>query len=93
MRINLEPQPFPVGKVVAPAAHGGLPSRLRLAAWNTLLAGCLFFLLTVCSRETIAADQSVQDDPAAHALYTQMVEAMRKATTLSWISDYRWEPE
>jgi hypothetical protein len=32
-----------------------------------------------------------QDEPAAHALYTAMVEAMRKAETLSWVADYRWE--
>jgi len=91
MRISLEPQPFLVGKVIASAALGAPLRRLRLVAWNTLLAGCLFFLLPGCSRETITADKTIQDDPAAHALYTQMVEAMRKATTLSWVSDYRLE--
>jgi hypothetical protein len=91
MRISLELQPCLVGKVVASAALGALLRRLRLVARNTLLAGCLFFLVPACSREKIAADKTAQNDPAAHALYTQMVEAMRKATTLSWVSDYRWE--
>jgi outer membrane lipoprotein-sorting protein len=91
MRISFEPRPFLVGKVVAPAAHVCPPKRLWRAAWNILLAGCFFFLLSAGAREMIAADKSVQDDPAAHALYNQMVEAMRKATTLSWVSDYRWE--
>jgi outer membrane lipoprotein-sorting protein len=91
MRISLEPQPFLVGKVIASTALGAPLRRLRLVAWTTSLAGCLFFLLPACSREKIAADKTVQDDPVAHALYTQMVETMRKATTLSWVSDYRWE--
>ena len=88
MRIS---QPFLMGKVVPPADPGITRRRLRRAVWNTLLAGCLFILLPACSREKTAAEKPVQDDPAAHALYTQMVEAMRKATTLSWVSDYRWE--
>jgi len=32
-----------------------------------------------------------KDDPAAHALYDQMIAAMRAARTLSWQSEYRWE--
>ncbi|MGA2063010.1 MAG: hypothetical protein ABSG67_21260 [Thermoguttaceae bacterium] len=31
------------------------------------------------------------DEPAAHALYNQMVEAMRKADSLSYVSHYTWE--
>jgi len=30
------------------------------------------------------------DEPAAHALYDKMIEAMRKAESLSYQSDYRW---
>jgi len=37
------------------------------------------------------AEAPVKDDPAAHALYTKMVEAMRRADTLSWVADFRWE--
>ena len=55
-----------------------------------MLAGGLGLLLMAFSQEMIAADKTVQDDPAAHALYNKMVEAMRQATTLSWTSDYRW---
>lgn len=35
-------------------------------------------------------NQAFVDEPAAHQLYTQMVETMRKAHTLSWSSDYSW---
>ena len=31
-----------------------------------------------------------KDEPAAHKLYSQMVDTMRKASSLSWVSDYRW---
>ncbi|MEW6742712.1 MAG: DUF2092 domain-containing protein [Planctomycetota bacterium] len=34
-----------------------------------------------------------EDDPAAHALYDEMVETMRQAESLTWVSDYRWEAE
>jgi outer membrane lipoprotein-sorting protein len=34
---------------------------------------------------------SFSDEPAAHALYDQMVEAMRKANSLSFTSHYVWE--
>jgi outer membrane lipoprotein-sorting protein len=32
-----------------------------------------------------------QDEPDAHALYNRMVEAMRKANSLSYVSRYTWE--
>jgi outer membrane lipoprotein-sorting protein len=35
-------------------------------------------------------EAAFKDEPEAHALYTRMVDTMRKATTLSWVSDYRW---
>jgi peroxiredoxin/outer membrane lipoprotein-sorting protein len=40
-----------------------------------------------------AAAPPFKDEPAAHALYKQMVEAMRKAKSLSYISHYTWESE
>jgi outer membrane lipoprotein-sorting protein len=42
-------------------------------------------------RQPKAAETAFQDEPAARRLYTGMVEAIRKATTLSWTSDYQWE--
>lgn len=39
------------------------------------------------------ADAPFQDDPVAHARYTKMVETMRQAKALSWVSDYRWESQ
>jgi len=41
--------------------------------------------------ETQTAEAGFNDDSVAHALYTGMVEAMRKANTLSWVADYHWE--
>lgn len=44
----------------------------------------------------VVADESgtggsvFQDEPAAHALYDQMIEAMRKADTLSYVSHYQF---
>jgi len=39
-----------------------------------------------------AADKKpFKDEPAAHALYDKMVETMRQAKSLSWVSEYRWE--
>jgi outer membrane lipoprotein-sorting protein len=34
---------------------------------------------------------TAEDQPAAHALYDQMVAAMRKAKSLSYVSDYKFE--
>lgn len=33
--------------------------------------------------------EQFHDEPAAHALYQQMLEALRKATTLSWTGEFR----
>ena len=45
------------------------------------------------AKESKAAATPLQDEPAAHALYQQMVEAMRKAKSLSYVSrsKYWWE--
>jgi len=42
------------------------------------------------SQQTNAVDTPFRDEPAAHQLYTEMVQAMRQAKTLSWTGDYRW---
>ena len=42
--------------------------------------------------ETARRDEpAFQDDPAAHELYREMIQAMRKAATLSWTGEYRME--
>ncbi len=53
-----------------------------LAAWG------LFFFSAPAQTK---APKTLSDEPKAHALYSQMVDAMRKANSLSWVSDYRWE--
>ncbi len=53
------------------------------------LWGCLI-QVSGYSAESPAADAGFKDDPAAHALYTQMVEALRNANSLSWVADYQW---
>ena len=67
-------------------------SRRRVFAVQSALltTGCLLSS-SGWSQEKTPADKPFQDEPAAHALYTEMVKAMREATTLSWVSDYRWE--
>ncbi len=40
-----------------------------------------------------AVGNAFQDERTAHALYDQMVKAMRDAKSLSWVSDYKWEAE
>lgn len=40
---------------------------------------------------TTEAVYQFQDDPAAHRLYEEMIQAMRKATTLSWSGETRWK--
>ncbi len=45
------------------------------------------------SQQTNTVKTPFKDDPAAHRLYRDMIEAMRKATTLSWTSDYQWESQ
>jgi outer membrane lipoprotein-sorting protein len=58
-------------------AVGGLMARSHAAAAEEPEAG--------------AAAAAFKDEPAAHALYDQMIDAMRKADSLSYVSHYRWE--
>lgn len=57
----------------------------------TLLTGALLLVPGWAAETNAPAAEGFRDEPAARKLYSQMVEAMRKATTLSWVSDYRWE--
>jgi len=58
-----------------------------------LLAGAIVpWLLggVVAVTQPAALDKKpFQDEPDAHALYDKMVETMRQAKTLSWVSEYR----
>jgi outer membrane lipoprotein-sorting protein len=67
-------------------------SRLRVFAvqFALLAAGCLL-CFSGWSQDKAPAEKPFRDEPPAHALYTEMVKAMREATSLSWVSDYRWE--
>ncbi len=67
-------------------------SRLRVKSLETglLIAGCALSILTSCPA-ALKSDKSFSDEPTAHALYSNMIAAMRQADTLSWVSDYRWE--
>ena len=56
-----------------------------------LTAGALQLFPGWAAETNAPAPQSFRDERAAHALYSQMVATMRKADTLSWVSDYRWE--
>jgi outer membrane lipoprotein-sorting protein len=50
-----------------------------------------FSVLRAWPQQTNTAEAAFQDDPAAHQLYREMIEAMRKATTLSWTGENRWK--
>jgi outer membrane lipoprotein-sorting protein len=42
-------------------------------------------------KDSPAAAKPFQDEPAAHALYNQMIEALRKADSLSYVSHYAFK--
>jgi len=42
-------------------------------------------------KESSAAAASFHDEPAAQALYNQMIEAMQKAKSLSYVSHYEFK--
>jgi outer membrane lipoprotein-sorting protein len=54
------------------------------------LALC-FSVLRAWPQQTNAVEAVFQDEPAAHQLYRDMIQAMRKATTLSWTGEHRWK--
>ena len=68
------------------------PAGKRLGLLGGFLVGSSLVLCSGRGGETNSPDaQAFRDEPAAHKLYTQMVDTMQKASTLSWVSDYRWE--
>ena len=67
-------------------------SRLRVfGVQSALLAANCLVCFSGWSQDKAPEEKPFRDEPPAHALYTEMVNAMRQATTLSWVSDYRWE--
>ena len=62
-----------------------------LLQWGGLAFCCA--ALSSFSQENAPVDTPFRDEPEARALYKKMVDTMRKATTLSWVSDYRSEFE
>jgi outer membrane lipoprotein-sorting protein len=46
-----------------------------------------FSVLRAWPQQTNTVEAPFRDDPAAHQLYREMIQAMRKATTLSWLSE------
>jgi outer membrane lipoprotein-sorting protein len=56
-----------------------------------LLGGLGWPVVAASAGEAEATAVPFQDEPAAHALYDQMVEAMRKAESLSYVSHFKFE--
>ncbi len=56
-----------------------------------LIVGLGWPLLAAPAAEPKGKAPPFQDEPAAHALYKQMVQAMREAKSLSYVSHYQWE--
>jgi len=72
--------------------------KIRINMWAKRMTAWLGVAIVLCSfrawpRETNAVEGAFQDDPAAHQLYREMIEAMRKAKTLSWTGENRWKNE
>jgi len=66
-------------------------SGLRWASLSARLATLLLIVPSWAGGTDAVSAKDFRDEPAVHKLYTQMVDTMRKAKTLSWVSDYRWE--
>jgi outer membrane lipoprotein-sorting protein len=65
-----------------------------IASWLlTIAAVWAWAALPVAASEqgTVSPEKVFRDEPEAHALYDKMVETMRKAESLSYESEYRWE--
>lgn len=64
--------------------------RVRIEQAALVTACCLFFF-SAKPQETVSSKETFSNEPAAQLLYSNMVAVMRQATTLSWVSDFRWE--
>ena len=65
------------------------------AKWMTAWLAVVIVLCSfrVWPQQTNAVEAAFQDEPAAHQLYREMIEAMRKPTTLSWSGETSWKNE
>jgi outer membrane lipoprotein-sorting protein len=68
--------------------------KIRIKVWAERIVAWSAVVMVLCSfrawaEQTNATDAAFQDDPAAHQLYQEMIQAMRKATTLSWTGENR----
>ena len=58
-----------------------------------LIGAICFSVLRAWPQPTNTVEAVFQDEPAAHQLYQEMIQAMRKATTLSWTAENRMESQ
>ena len=75
--------------------HGfGMPALARfIGLFQAVFMGAGWLCSSAFAQDKLPAEGTFKNEPAARASYDQMVEAMRKADTLSWVGDYRWEAE
>ncbi len=58
-----------------------------------LISGWVAVDVGLSAEQKVSSRPVFEDDRDAHGLYDAMIAAMRKARTLSYQSDYRWEAE
>jgi outer membrane lipoprotein-sorting protein len=73
-------------------------SRLTRRFAAVVAVGALAWLAAPTSAQEASQEEEsgaavFPDEPAAHALYDKMIEAMREADSLSYVSHYRWEAQ
>jgi peroxiredoxin/outer membrane lipoprotein-sorting protein len=56
-----------------------------------LVSGLYWLAAAASAEEANTAATTFQDEPAAHAMYDQMIDAMRKADSLSFVSHHKFE--
>jgi outer membrane lipoprotein-sorting protein len=77
-------------QALVPAPQGQANMKGKLVKVGLAVAVC-FCCLSALPQPTNTAEPAFPDEPAAHQLYGDMVEAMRNATTLSWTGEHRWK--
>jgi outer membrane lipoprotein-sorting protein len=60
-------------------------------SWASLFIAISLLSVLSAQSQNKTSDAPFVDEPAARTLYQQMIDSLRKADTLSWISQYRWE--
>jgi outer membrane lipoprotein-sorting protein len=65
--------------------------RTSLGLFRAGFLGACWLWGSALAQDALPVGGSFQNEPAARALYDQMLGAMRQADTLSWVGDYRWE--